>query len=104
MRMHVQCCLQSVRSIKIFKDVTCFCTETWDFAVSDLGIKVCELANECLSVVSDRTVIYCFFMGGQPCLMENLQEPIQLSVNVLLILFMLVLNIKCDDMFSRTSR
>lgn len=52
MQMHVQCSLQSVRSIKVFKDVTCFCTQTWDFAVSDLGIKVYELANECLSAVS----------------------------------------------------
>jgi hypothetical protein len=65
---------------------------------------VYELANERLSVVSDRTVIYCLFMGSQACLMENLQEPIRLSVKVLLILFMLVLNMKCDDMFSRTSR
>jgi len=43
-------------------------------------------------------------MGGQACVMENHQEPIRLSVKVLLILFMLVLNMKCDDMFSRTSR
>jgi hypothetical protein len=44
--------LQSIRSTKIFKDVSCFCTQTRDFAVSNLGIKLYELANECLSVVS----------------------------------------------------
>jgi len=73
MRMHVQHSLQGVRSKKIFKAVTCFCTETWDFAVSDLRIKVYERANECMhfsckcSLVSDRTVIYCLFVGGQAC-------------------------------------
>ena len=73
--MHVRHSLQSVRSKKKYSRLSlAFVLKHGILQLVTWGLKYMNFCNECLSVVSDRTVIYCLFMVGQACFNRKPRE------------------------------